>query len=202
MKLATLLSASPIIAILRGLTTQHAAEIGKLLYQAGIRIIEVPLNRPDAFNAIEVLANTLPDDCLIGAGTVVKLTDIEKVADAGGQLIVSPHCDTGIIEQSLNLGLVSLPGIATATEAFKAFNAGATTLKVYPANSYGPKHIQALKTVLPNHSQLIAVGGVKLNEIDLWLKHNASGVGIGNELFQQGDTPFDVTSKLSVLSQN
>ena len=188
-----------IIAILRGLSPQEAASVGNVLYQHGIRAMEVPLNRPQALECITILRENLPSDCLVGAGTVINITQVEQVKNAGGQLIVSPNCDSDLIDYTLELGLISVPGIATASEAFQAYHAGATTLKVFPAASYGPDHLSALASVLPPECALIAVGGVSIENRQQWLSAGASAVGIGSQLYQQGDNLSQIQQKLKGL---
>ncbi|WP_220347550.1 2-dehydro-3-deoxy-6-phosphogalactonate aldolase [Thalassotalea euphylliae] len=188
-----------IIAILRGLPPEDAANVGKALYQSGTRVMEVPLNRPQALSCITILRENLPSDCIVGAGTVINITQVEQVKNAGGQLIVSPNCDSDLIDYTLELGLISLPGIATASEAFQAYHAGATTLKVFPAASYGTDHIKALTSVLPPECALIAVGGVSIENRHQWLSAGARAVGIGSHLYQQGDNLSQIQQKIKGL---
>lgn len=172
-----------LVAILRGVTPERARATGLVLYEAGIRIIEVPLNSPDPFDSIAALAASCPADCLIGAGTVLKVEDVHRAYAAGGRLVVSPNCDVEVIRCALQLAMRVMPGIATATEAFTAISAGATTLKLFPAVSYGPKHLQALKSVLPRPVQVYPVGGIGASDIPAWLAAGATGFGFGTELF-------------------
>lgn len=196
-KLQASISSSPLIAILRGLSPKNAEGIGKALYQAGFRVIEVPLNREFALESIEILEHHLPEDCIVGAGTVLTTDDVDAVKAVGGQLIVSPNADPNVISRTRELSMISLPGIATPTEAFNAIEAGAHGLKVFPASSYGFDHLKALATVLPHNIPLIAVGGVTLNNYPQWLSAGAQAVGIGGDLFKADDSLSDIKQRLS-----
>ena len=143
-----------LVAILRGLTPERAPEVGALLVAAGFRTIEVPLNSPEPFQTIKLLS-ARHADCLVGAGTVLTAAEVDRVHDAGGRLVVAPNCEPAVIRRALELGMRVLPGIATATEAFTALGAGATELKLFPAATYGPRHLSALKSVLPRHVKSI-----------------------------------------------
>ena len=175
---------SAIVAILRGVTPQQIVAIANLLYDAGIRKIEVPLNSPEPFASIERLAALQRADWLIGAGTVLNIEDVRRTHAAGGRLIVSPNCDTDVIRGALQLGMDVLPGIATATEAFTAIGAGATRIKLFPALTYGPRHLEALRAVLPAEVGVFPVGGVGAEDIPRWLSAGAAGFGFGSELFR------------------
>ncbi|WP_448551315.1 2-dehydro-3-deoxy-6-phosphogalactonate aldolase [Thalassotalea montiporae] len=190
---------NPIIAILRGLNKASAIAVGQLLYRYGIRVMEVPLNRPEALECITLLREHMPSDCLVGAGTVININQVEQVKNAGGQVIISPNCDAGIIDYTLELDMISIPGIATVSEAFQAYNAGATALKIFPAATYGVEHIKALLTVLPQECGLIAVGGVSLANRQQWLDAGARAVGIGSQLYTQGDSLSQIEHKLTLL---
>jgi 2-dehydro-3-deoxyphosphogalactonate aldolase len=173
-----------IVAILRGLTPARAADVAALLYRAGIRIIEVPLNSPDPFTSIARLAALQLPDCLIGAGTVLGAPDVQRAHAAGGRLVVAPNCEPSVIRAALTLGMRVMPGVATATEAFQAIAAGACELKLFPAVSVGPAHLQALKSVLPAAVRVLPVGGIGAADIPAWLDAGAAGFGFGSELFR------------------
>ena len=130
--------ASGLVAILRGVTPERVSETGRALHEAGIRIIEVPLNSPDPFRSIELLARAHGGTASIGAGTVLHANEVDSTHEAGGRLVVAPNCDVAVIERALQLGMQVMPGIGTATEAFTAIHAGATQLKLFPAITYGP----------------------------------------------------------------
>jgi 2-dehydro-3-deoxyphosphogalactonate aldolase len=182
------------VAILRGLTPLRATEVGAALVAAGFRTIEVPLNSPEPFDTIKLLSRA-HRECLVGAGTVLTAADVERVHAAGGRLIVAPNCAADVIERALQLGLRVLPGIATATEAFAALRAGATELKLFPASTYGPRHLKALKSVLPRHAKIYPVGGIGSPDIAAWLESGADGFGFGSELFTPAYTLADIEKR-------
>jgi 2-dehydro-3-deoxyphosphogalactonate aldolase len=186
------------VAILRGLTTERALETGKALVDAGFRTIEVPLNSPKPLDTIKLLAAAHPD-CLVGAGTVLTAQDVNNVRAAGGKLVVSPNCDIQVIRHALGFGMRVMPGIATATEAFAAVNAGATELKLFPASTYGTGHLRALKSVLPKQVKVYPVGGVGSQDIAGWLASGADGFGFGGELFKPAYTLADVAARAKGL---
>jgi 2-dehydro-3-deoxyphosphogalactonate aldolase len=188
------------VAILRGLTSERAPEVGAALTRAGFRTLEVPLNSPDPFRAIEVLVRAHPD-CVIGAGTVLTAAEVDRVHGAGGRLVVAPNCAPAVIRRALDLGMRVLPGIATATEAFTALDSGATDLKLFPAASYGPRHVRALKSVLPKHVRVYAVGGIGSEDIAAWLGSGADGFGFGSELFAPAYTLAEIESRARALME-
>ena len=186
------------VAILRGLTPQRAPETGAALVAAGFRAIEVPLNSPEPLESIKLLARA-HGDCLVGAGTVLGVGEVEAVRAAGGGLVVAPNCNPDVIRRALALGMRVMPGIATATEAFAALDAGATELKLFPAATYGPRHLKALKSVLPRHVKVYPVGGVGSQDITAWLESGADGFGFGSELFTPAYTLPDVAKRAQAL---
>ena len=179
-----LLADLPIVAILRGLTPVHALQVGAAITSAGIRILEVPLNSPEPLHSIQILSAALGTHCLCGAGTVTQAHEVEQVYAAGGRLIVAPNTDAAVIRAALSLDMMVLPGIATATEAFTAFNAGATHMKLFPAMTYGSRHLKALLDVLPKQCRLYPVGGIGAADINEWRQAGAAGFGFGSELFK------------------
>ncbi len=183
-----------LVAILRGLTPQRAPEVGAALVTAGFRTIEVPLNSPEPFDSIKLLSQA-HRECLVGAGTVLTADDVERVHAAGGRLIVAPNCEPDVIRRTVELGARVLPGIASATEAFAALRAGATELKLFPASTYGPRHLKALKSVLPKHARIYAVGGIGSQDIAAWLESGADGFGFGSELFTPAYTLADIEKR-------
>ena len=178
----------PLVAILRGLPAEDAAAVGATLFEAGWRAVEVPLNRPGALQAIATLAAMAPAGTLIGAGTVMSPQDVLAVAQAGGRLIVCPHCDPAVIDQAVALGLWCMPGVGTASEAFTALRHGAHGLKLFPAEVWGPRGLKALKAVLPEATPLWPVGGVAADNLAQWTAAGATGLGIGGQLYQPGDS--------------
>jgi len=188
-----------LVAILRGLTPQRAPEVGATLVAEGFRAIEVPLNSPQPFDTIKLLVSAHGADCMVGAGTVLNAADVERVHGAGGRLVVAPNCNAAVIRRALDLKMRVLPGIATATEAFIALDAGATELKLFPAATYGPRHLRALKSVLPPHARVYPVGGVGAQDIAAWLASGADGFGFGSELFTPAYTLAELTTRARAL---
>jgi 2-dehydro-3-deoxyphosphogalactonate aldolase len=180
-----------LIAILRGVRPERVADIGDVLYEAGIRAVEVPLNSPDPFASIGKLA-ARRSDWTVGAGTVMNADDVRRAHTAGARLILSPHFDAAVIACALQLGLQVMPGIATATEAFGALAAGTRQLKLFPAVTYGPRHLEALRAVLPADARVLPVGGIGGEDIPRWLKAGAAGFGIGSELFRPDYSITDI----------
>jgi len=187
------------IAILRGLTPERAPEVGAALVAAGFRSLEVPLNSPDPLASIKLLSEAHGRDCLVGAGTVLTPAEVDRVHGAGGRLVVAPNCAPAVIRRALDLGMRVLPGIATATEAFAALESGATDLKLFPASTYGPGHVRALKSVLPAHVRVFAVGGIGSQDIAAWLESGADGFGFGGELFRPAYTLAQIKARAAAL---
>ncbi len=190
-----------LVAILRGVDPQRAVAVAGVIYAAGIRVIEVPLNSPQPFKSIAALSTGLAADCLVGAGTVLYSDDVRRAFEAGARLIVSPNFDAEVIGAALELNMQVLPGVATATETFSALRAGAKRLKLFPASSYGPKHLQALRTVLPADAGMLAVGGVGAEHIADWLAAGAAGFGFGSELFRPEYALSEVERRAQLLVQ-
>jgi len=173
-----------LVAILRGVLPERVIEVAAVVYAAGFRVIEVPLNSPDPFKSIAALAASAKPDCWVGAGTVLNAEDVRRTHAAGGRLVVAPNVDAEVIGAAIGLGMQVLPGVATATEAFAALRAGAKHLKLFPASTYGPRHLTALRSVLPREAGLLPVGGVAAEHIADWLIAGACGFGFGSELFR------------------
>jgi 2-dehydro-3-deoxyphosphogalactonate aldolase len=190
MRMSGLLSegAAPIIAILRGLTAPDAVAIGTALIDAGIRMIEVPLNSPDPLSSISRLHHHFGHDALIGAGTVLTADAVYSVAQAGGRLIVSPNVDPAVIARAVDLGLDILPGFLSATEAFCAIRAGASRLKLFPAGSVNGSHLKAIREILPGDVEIWAVGGTGAHDLAQWLDCGVRGIGVGGSLYKPGDS--------------
>ncbi|HWL55280.1 MAG TPA: 2-dehydro-3-deoxy-6-phosphogalactonate aldolase [Paracoccus sp. (in: a-proteobacteria)] len=178
----------PIIAILRGLTPSDALAVGAALIDAGIDRIEVPLNSPDPLESIRLMAEAFGDRATIGAGTVLTAGEVARIADAGGRMIVSPNANPEVIRESRRFGLESYPGVYTATECFAAIAAGATGLKLFPADQAGPGTLKALRAVLPKDMPVYAVGGVGPHNFAEWIAAGAQGFGIGTSLYRPGDS--------------
>lgn len=189
----------PIVAILRGIRPEEIVEVAGALVEAGLRAIEVPLNSPDPLDSIARLAKSFGDRCLCGAGTVLRVDQVDAVAQAGGKLIVSPDTNAAVIRRTVELGLVSAPGFATPTEAFAAIAAGAKTLKLFPAAAYGTRYLKALREVLPADVSVLAVGGVVAAEMKEWLAAGAKGFGIGGELYKPGRPVAEIAERAAAL---
>ena len=185
----------PIIAILRGLEPENAVETASCLIDAGITQIEVPLNSPDPVSSISRMVTAFPDDATFGAGTVLDVADVKKVAATGAGMIVSPDCNPDVIRATKAAGLLSYPGVFTATEAFTALRAGADGLKFFPAFRLGPDGLSALKAVLPGDTKTYMVGGVGPDEFRTYLAAGAYGFGIGSALFKPGMATSQIASR-------
>jgi 2-dehydro-3-deoxyphosphogalactonate aldolase len=189
------LDACPLVGIIRGVTPDEADEIGQAIFDAGIRIIEVPLNSPDPFKSIQRLADSLGDRALIGAGTVLDAAQVAEVKAAGGRLIVSPNTNPAVIRASVAAGMISSPGFFTPSEAFAAIEAGAHTLKLFPAEAATPAVVKAQRAVLPSGIPLIVVGGIRPDGMRPWLEAGAAGFGLGGGLYQPGQSPTVTAEK-------
>lgn len=175
----------PLVAILRGLSPEEALDVGRATVNAGFHILEVPLNSPNPLRSIQILAAAFPH-VLVGAGTVTTAQQVRDIKAAGGQLIISPHLDDNVVCETVNLGLISLPGVATPSEAFKAIALGAHGLKLFPAEMISPAVVKAMRAVLPGHIRLIPVGGIGTHNMADYRKSGASGFGIGSALYAPG----------------
>ena len=189
------LAPTPLIAILRGVTPDDAEAIASALVEAGFGAIEVPLNSPDPFKSIEIIARKLGGATLVGAGTVLMPGAVETAANAGAGLIVAPNADPAVIEGALRLGLSVLPGVATPTEAFAALSLGATGLKLFPAEALPPEVVKAWRSVLPKDALLFPVGGVTPERIAPYRAAGADGFAIGGALYKPGMTAKGVEAK-------
>jgi 2-dehydro-3-deoxyphosphogalactonate aldolase len=184
--LKTAMNQCGLIAILRGVQPHEVAAIGLKLYQAGFRIIEVPLNSPEPFDSIRTLRNALPADCVIGAGTVLSTDQVAAVKRAGGEIIVMPHSDPVVIAAAKQAGLACAPGVATVTEAFAALAAGADVLKMFPAEQLGPSVVKAWRAVIAREVALLPVGGITPENLATFTSAGASGFGLGSALYKPG----------------
>jgi 2-dehydro-3-deoxyphosphogalactonate aldolase len=176
----------PLIAILRGVKPDEVEAVGEALVEAGFSLIEVPLNSPDPLDSIGRLADRMKGRAVIGAGTVLTTADVAAVADAGGTMIISPNTNVDVIAASARAGLVSLPGFATPSEAFAALGAGATALKLFPAEAASPAVLKAFGAVVPVGTRLLPVGGIAPETMAPWLAAGAAGFGLGSALYRPG----------------
>jgi 2-dehydro-3-deoxyphosphogalactonate aldolase len=186
------LSACPLVAIIRGVRSDEVEEIGAALIDAGLQIIEVPLNSPDPLTSIERLATRFGDQATIGAGTVLDPADVRRVQDSGGELIVSPNVNEQVIAAAVSAGMVSAPGYFTPTEAFTAIRAGAHALKLFPAEAASPKVLKAQLAVIPKDIPVLVVGGVTPDNMAEYLAAGARGFGLGSGLYSAGRSADEV----------
>ncbi|HTD02654.1 2-dehydro-3-deoxy-6-phosphogalactonate aldolase [Undibacterium sp.] len=193
------LTSLPLVAILRGIQNHECMAIADALYQAGFRCIEVPLGSPNAFRSIEMLAASLPGDCLVGAGTVLGSGQVQSVADAGGRLIVMPHNDAAVIAAAKQTDMFCVPGVATISEAFAALAQGADALKLFPSESVPPSVLKAWRTVLPDGAICLPVGGVAPQGMQEYFLAGANGFGLGAGLYKPGMTARQVAEKATAF---
>ena len=175
----------PLLAILRGIAPHEVDEVGDVLITLGFRILEVPLNSPDPYDSIQQLAKRYSGSALIGAGTVLKPEQVPQVADAGGALIVSPNLNSEVVKATKRMGMISVPGVFTPTEAFQALDAGADALKIFPGDVISPSYCRALRAVLPKDTLLVVTGGVNAANLGEFLSVS-NGAGIGSALYSPG----------------
>ena len=181
--------APPICAILRGVRPDEAVAIGTALVEAGVKVLEVPLNSPEPLLSVARLVEALGERATIGAGTVLDVEAVAELARIGARLVVSPNCDPAVIRAGVAAGMAVLPGVMTPSEAFAALAAGATRIKLFPASSVPPSHCRALRDVLPGGTGLWAVGGIDAANLADWLAAGCEGVGLGGSLYRPGDSP-------------
>jgi len=198
--LDTYLKDLPLIAILRGVTPDEIVAVGRALYDAGFRVIEIPLNSPQPYESISRLTAELGEDCLIGAGTVLTEAQVAEVDAAGGRLIVSPNANLAVIRASKAAGLVSAPGVATPSEGFAALDAGADSLKLFPAEQLGPAVVKAWRAVFPKELALLPVGGITPDNMGPYVAAGASGFGLGSALYKPGLSAAQVSANAQAFA--
>lgn len=189
------LAECPLVAIIRGVRPDEAEAVGAALLDTGIRIVEVPLNSPDPFASIAVLAKRFGNRASIGAGTVLDPADVARVRDSGGELVVSPNTDEAVIAAAVSAGMASAPGYFTPTEAFRAIDAGAHVLKLFPAEAAPPEVLKAQLAVLPKAIPVLAVGGIGPDNMPAYLAAGATGFGLGSGLYSAGRSAAEVRER-------
>ena len=201
MTLRDWLTRCPLVAILRGLRPEEAVAIADALLGAGIAIIEVPLNSPRPLESIRRIAAHCGDRALVGAGTVTRIAEVADLAAAGGQLMVTPHCDPALVRAAKAAGLMAVPGFFTPGEAFAQLAAGADGLKLFPAEAASPAVLKALLAVFPPGTMVLPVGGMAAGSIGPWRAAGAAGFGLGSSLYKPGDGPEIVAERAKALRQ-
>ena len=193
-RLRAALAASPLVAILRGLRPDEALAVGQAVIDGGWHLIEVPLNSPEPLRSIEALAKAFPR-ALVGAGTVLSAEQVRAVHAAGGCLVVAPNFSADVVQEAVRLGMACLPGVLSATEAFAALAAGATGLKLFPAEMIPPAAVKALRAVLPPSTLLLPVGGITPGNLAAYRAAGADGFGIGSALYRPGADAAQVKNR-------
>lgn len=188
----------PLIAILRGLKPSETQAVVGALIETGFTAIEIPLNSPEPFKSIEIAAKMAPDGCLIGAGTVLTVEDVNRLDAVGGKLMVSPNVEPDVIATAAARGMVTMPGVFTPTEALAAARAGATGLKFFPASVLGPSGIQAIRAVLPAELEIAAVGGVSETNFADYAAIGIRSFGLGSSLYKVGMGADEVRTRAKI----
>ncbi|MEQ9643496.1 MAG: 2-dehydro-3-deoxy-6-phosphogalactonate aldolase [Alphaproteobacteria bacterium] len=193
------LARCPLVAILRGIAPDEAVPVARALHEAGFAVVEVPLNSPEPFDSIARIVAALGDEMLVGAGTVMTPAEVERIAAAGGRLIVMPHFDTEVVAAAKGRGLACAPGVATPSEAFAALKAGADALKLFPAQALPPSVLSAWGAVLPAGTLTMPVGGVHAGNLAAYWDAGARGFGIGSNLYKPGKSVAEVAATAAEL---
>lgn len=191
----TAFAACPLVAILRGVRPDEVVAIGEELVAAGFTLIEVPMNSPDPLDSVARLTGALGDRAMIGAGTVLTVDQVAAMRDAGGRMVISPNTNSEVIRASAAAGLVSLPGFATPSEALAALDAGATALKLFPAEAASPTIFKAMRAILPSDLRVLPVGGIVPEGMAPWRQAGAAGFGLGSALYKPGRTASEVGAR-------
>lgn len=189
----------PLVAILRGLEPDRAVEVAEVLIGAGFDILEVPLNSPEPVQSIAAIVAAHGDRALIGAGTVLSADEVDVLAAVGAKLVVSPNCDPAVIARTAAHGMVSLPGVLTPTEMFAALKAGASGLKIFPAELMPASGIKAVRAVLPAECPVYVVGGIHAGNMGEYLSAGATGFGMGSAIFKPGKSLQDIASDAQAI---
>ena len=191
----------PLVAVLRGMAPDEAIGVGEALLSAGFTIMEVPLNSPDPYTSIASQQKAFGHRAVVGAGTVLHPEEVSRVADAGGTIIVSPNFNEEVVRATKRCGLISVPGVFTPTEAFRALDAGADALKLFPGDGISPAVVKAMRAVLPKDAALLVTGGVTADNIGDWLLGGATGCGIGSALYKSGKSVEAIAADAARFSE-
>jgi 2-dehydro-3-deoxyphosphogalactonate aldolase len=191
----------PLVAILRGVRPEEVVGVAEALIDAGVRMIEVPLNSPEPLESIGRLCAAFGEIALCGAGTVLQAATVDEIAQRGGKLVVTPNVDPRVIRRAVERELTVVPGFLTPTEAFTALEAGARALKLFPATSVGSTHLRAVREVLPATIPVFAVGGVGAANLPEWMQAGAAGAGVGGEIYRPGRSAAEVGRRAGLLVQ-
>jgi 2-dehydro-3-deoxyphosphogalactonate aldolase len=189
----------PVVAIVRGVRPEEILGVAEALHQAGIRIVEIPLNSPDPLESLRRLVDNWGDRLICGSGTVLSVEAARKVAAAGARILVSPDTQPAVIAAAIELGMTPIPGFGTPSEMFVAYDAGARLLKLFPAATYGPGFVKALKAVAPEDATILAVGGAEPSNLAEWWDAGARGFGMGSELYKPGMKPQQIHDKAKAV---
>lgn len=193
-----LLKEMPLVGIFRGIQPEESESIVSVAIEAGIRIVEVPLNSPDPYRSIALLANRFHDNVLVGAGTVTSIEEVHAVAKAGGQIIVMPYAISEVVNEASKLGLVTIPGSVTPTEIRNMVVAGADAVKIFPAEMVSPKVVKSMCAILPSSLPLLPVGGINESNMKEYIDAGATGFGLGSSLYKVGDSAEVVSEKAKI----
>mgnify|MGYP002789023727 CR=1 FL=1 len=189
----------PLVAILRGLEPTRAVEVAEAVVAAGFDILEVPLNSPEPFVSIAAIVEALGRRALVGAGTVLKVEEVDELDAIGARLVVSPNCNPPVIARSARHGMVSLPGVVTPSEMFTALDAGASGLKIFPAELFAPSAVKAVRAVLPASEPIYMVGGIHAGNMGEYLAAGAAGFGMGSALFKPGKSIAEISRDAAAI---
>jgi 2-dehydro-3-deoxyphosphogalactonate aldolase len=198
-RLHAALAKLPLVAILRGVSPQDAPDIAEALLEEDFEFIEIPFNSPEPLKSIAAVRRMAPPRVYVGAGTVLSVADVEAVAGAGGDLIVTPNTNPVVIARAHALGLVTMPGAATPSEAFAALAAGADAVKAFPAEMITPAVVKAWAAVLPKGAAILPVGGITPDSMGPYIKAGAAGFGLGSALYKPGDDAHAVREKAAAF---
>jgi 2-dehydro-3-deoxyphosphogalactonate aldolase len=191
----------PYLAILRGIEPSEVLGVSEVLFESGIRAIEIPINSPEPFESIALLRREVGDRILVGCGTATSVSHVEQAIDAGADLIVHPHSESSLVEIAVQHGKVSIPGICTPTEGFRMLEAGATGLKIFPSEMIPPAAVAAIRAVLPSETRFISVGGISVSNIRSYWEVGVRAFGLGSTIYRKGMTPGQVAEAFAPLAE-